>query len=68
MILFLISFIVIAMVMFGMAIGLMFGRGSLKGSCGGLNGGNCFCVTPCEKKRDQQKVQKVFFNKEGASH
>ncbi len=60
MTLFLISFIVFAVVMFGMAIGLMFGRGSLRGSCGGLNNESCLCARPCDKKRGQ-KVQKVQF-------
>jgi len=34
--LFLISFVFIALVMAGMAIGVMAGRGPLKGSCGGM--------------------------------
>lgn len=33
---FFISFIFIALVMAGMAIGVMMGRGPLKGSCGGM--------------------------------
>ena len=34
--LFLISFVLIGLVMAGMAIGVMAGRGPLKGSCGGM--------------------------------
>ena len=34
--LFLISFVFIGLVMAGMAIGVMAGRGPLKGSCGGM--------------------------------
>ena len=34
--LFIISFVFIALVMVGMAIGVMAGRGPLKGSCGGM--------------------------------
>ncbi len=34
--LFLISFVFIALVMAGMAVGVMAGRGPLKGSCGGM--------------------------------
>jgi hypothetical protein len=36
MTLFLVSFVFIALVMAGMAIGVMAGRGPLKGSCGGM--------------------------------
>jgi hypothetical protein len=35
--LFLISFVIIGLALLGMGIGVLFGRGSLKGSCGGLN-------------------------------
>ena len=33
---FLVSFLLIALVMAGMAVGVMAGRGPLKGSCGGM--------------------------------
>lgn len=33
----LISFLIMALVMAGMAIGVIFGREPIKGSCGGLN-------------------------------
>jgi len=33
-----------------MAIGVMFGRRSIKGSCGGINS-NCVCVTKCDKRK-----------------
>lgn len=50
MTLFLVSFAVIAIVIFIMAIGVMFGRQAIKGSCGGL-GGDCVCQEKCEKRR-----------------
>jgi uncharacterized protein len=34
-----------------MAIGVMFGRRAIKGSCGGLNAGNCVCIEKCEKRK-----------------
>ena len=36
MVIFLVSFLLIALVMAGMAIGVIMGRGPLKGSCGGM--------------------------------
>ncbi|MBP1151965.1 MULTISPECIES: DUF539 domain-containing protein [Methylocaldum] len=51
MTLFLITFAVIAAVIFFMAIGVMFGRGAIKGTCGGVNNGECVCVQKCEKRR-----------------
>ena len=48
---FLITFVVMAVVVSIMAIGVIFGRPSIKGSCGGAQGGNCVCVTKCDKRR-----------------
>lgn len=31
------SFVILALVIAGMAVGVMFGRSPIKGSCGGLN-------------------------------
>lgn len=55
MALFLMSFFVITLAVLGMALGVLCGRRSLKGSCGGLNSTEGFenvcesCVYPCEK-------------------
>ena len=52
MTLFVTTFFIIAVVIALMAIGVMFGRGAIKGSCGGVNkGGECICATKCEKRR-----------------
>jgi hypothetical protein len=52
MTLFLTTFFIIAVVIALMAIGVMFGRGAIKGSCGGVNnGGECLCTQKCEKRR-----------------
>ncbi len=37
----LLSFVVLLLVITGMAIGVMNGRRAISGSCGGLNGGGC---------------------------
>lgn len=50
MTLFLITFAIIAMVIALMAVGVIFGRNAIKGSCGGANNGDCVCVQKCEKR------------------
>lgn len=42
-----------------MAIGVMFGRRAIKGSCGGLNGGNCACLEKCEKRKKLEAEGRV---------
>ncbi len=48
---FFMTFAAIAIVISLMAIGVMFGRKAIKGSCGGVNNGECICVRKCEKRR-----------------
>lgn len=52
---FLVTFVVMAIAVLGMAIGVIFGKSPIKGSCGGLKnikGLECgICSTPCEKRR-----------------
>lgn len=53
---FLISFVVLAIAILGMAVGVLFGRKSIKGSCGGLNKTDGLetecpvCYGTCEEK------------------
>jgi hypothetical protein len=50
--LFLTTFVIIGIVIALMAVGVMFGRGAIKGSCGGVNnGGACICTQKCEKRK-----------------
>ncbi len=49
MTLFLITFAIIAVVIALMAIGVMFGRDAIKGTCGGVNN-DCVCVRKCDKR------------------
>ena len=46
---FLITFAIIAAVIALMAVGVMFGRSAIKGSCGGVNS-DCACAQKCEKR------------------
>lgn len=56
---FMLSFVIVAIVVGAMAIGVMAGRSPIKGSCGGLNGGGCeLCSGNCRRKaEDQQPVE-----------
>jgi hypothetical protein len=57
MTLFLITFMAIAIVIFIMAIGVMFGRQAIRGSCGGANNGDCVCTEKCDKRRKLEAAQ-----------
>jgi hypothetical protein len=60
--LFLVTFGVMALAVFGMAIGVVFGRAPIAGSCGGLNSvddsGECqSCSRPCSTSRRKKRAQ-----------
>lgn len=49
----LLSFVIVALAVSAMAIGVMAGRNPIKGSCGGLNGGGCeLCSGSCRRKTE----------------
>jgi hypothetical protein len=57
--LFLVTFVVMGLAVFGMAVGVLAGRSPIKGSCGGLNtipGIECACSEPCEKRKQLLKL------------
>lgn len=63
MTIFILTFVLMIAVVAVMAVGVMFGRGGIKGSCGGVNGGSCVCIKKhikkCAKKRHLEMAEKV---------
>jgi hypothetical protein len=56
MMIFFVTFFAIAVVVALMSVGVLFGRGAIKGSCGGVNSGGCVCVQKCEKRRKLEAI------------
>ena len=55
---FVLSFLVLALAVAGMSVGVLFGRAPIRGSCGGLgNGGSCSsCSRPCASERRRRAL------------
>lgn len=66
MTLFLITFAVIAVVIAIMAIGVMFGRHAIKGSCGGEGGADCVCTEKCDKRKKLEAAQSLELSSKGS--
>jgi hypothetical protein len=48
------AFLLILLVIGGMAVGVMNGRKPISGSCGGLNGGSCeLCSGSCNREAQE---------------
>ncbi|HHZ70487.1 MAG TPA: (Na+)-NQR maturation NqrM [Methylococcaceae bacterium] len=48
---FIITFFFMLTIVLIMAVGVIFGRQAIKGSCGGANNGNCVCLKKCAKRK-----------------
>ena len=58
MIYFLVTFAFMLVIIAIMAVGVIFGRNAIKGSCGGANNGECVCVEKCDKRKKRDAEQK----------
>lgn len=55
---FLATFVFMLIVIAIMAIGVIFGRQAIKGSCGGANNGDCVCTEKCDKRKKQEAKER----------
>lgn len=60
MIYFIVTFAFMLLVVVIMAIGVIFGRRAIKGSCGGASNGSCVCVEKCDKKKKRDAEQALM--------
>jgi hypothetical protein len=59
---FLMSFLVFGSVIIAMAVGVIFGRKAIQGSCGGAGGGACVCTKKCDKKKKAEAAEALENN------
>lgn len=59
---FLVTFAAMVIVIVIMAVGVIFGRNAIKGSCGGT--GDCVCKTKCDKRLKLEAEQAALENGE----
>jgi len=66
MTLFLITFAFIAAVIAIMAVGVIFGRHAIKGSCGGPGAADCVCTEKCDKRKKLDAAQSLELSSKGS--
>lgn len=57
---FLVTFAFMLFVVVIMAIGVIFGRRAIKGSCGGASNGSCVCVKKCDKRKKMDAEKQLL--------
>ena len=57
MIYFIVTFGFMLLVIGLMAVGVIFGRQAIKGSCGGKGGTDCVCTEKCDKRKQLDAAQ-----------
>jgi hypothetical protein len=55
----LVTFVFMLIVIAIMAVGVIFGRNAIKGSCGGANKGDCVCIKKCDKRKKMEAEGRV---------
>jgi uncharacterized protein len=58
MLYFVATFLFMLVVIVIMAIGVIFGRHAIKGSCGGSDKGDCVCTEKCDKRKKQEAQER----------
>jgi hypothetical protein len=57
---FLVTLAFMVVVIAVMAVGVIFGRRAIKGSCGGAaNNGDCVCVEKCDKRKKMEEEARL---------
>lgn len=56
---FLVTFVFMLIVIAIMAVGVIFGRNAIKGSCGGSDKANCVCIKKCDKRKKMEAEGQV---------
>ena len=60
MITFLVTFAFMLLVIAMMAVGVIFGRRAIKGSCGGAGNAECVCLEKCDKRKKRDAEQEAL--------
>lgn len=53
---FLSTFVFMLIIVIIMAVGVIFGKNQIKGSCGGVNNGSCVCIKACSKRKNSSQL------------
>ncbi len=54
---FFLTFVAVVLVFLALALGVLFGRKPVGGSCGGQGDSVCSCQAPCAKRKERTKTE-----------